>query len=150
MDCGASAPVIGMRLARKLGIWKRARKVKVRQGDGSSLDGKFVANASFKAYNSSSVLCRFPLDAEVLDIGNRDVIFIKRSTVLPSLNSSFYATNHIHMRYSFPITVYHMSNSYTIYLHRLSILHILYSIIVGLKLTLQSLFTFQHMQLLHD
>jgi len=74
VDCGASAPVIGMRLARKLGIWKRARKVKVRKGDGSSLDGKFVANASFKAYDSSSVLCKFPLDAEVLDIGNRDVI----------------------------------------------------------------------------
>ena len=38
------------------------------------MDRKFVANASFKAYDSSSVLCRFPLDAEVLDIGNRDVI----------------------------------------------------------------------------
>ena len=74
VDYGASAPVIGMHLARKLGIWKRARKVKVKQGDGSSLDGKFVANASFKAYDSSSVLCRFLLDAEVLEIGNRDVI----------------------------------------------------------------------------
>ena len=36
MDCGASAPVIGMHLACKLGIWKRARKIKVKQGDESS------------------------------------------------------------------------------------------------------------------
>src|SRR5437588_12741786 len=63
-----------MCLARKLGIWKRARKVKIRQGDGSSLDRKFIANALLKVYHSSSVLYRFPLDAEVLDIGNRNVI----------------------------------------------------------------------------
>ena len=38
VDTGASASVVGKRLARKLGIWKRARKVKVRQGDGSYLE----------------------------------------------------------------------------------------------------------------
>ena len=74
VDTGASASVVGKRLARKLGIWKRARKVKVRQGDGSSFEGNFVLNASFKVMDSSSVLGKFAIDAEVLDIGNRDVI----------------------------------------------------------------------------
>ena len=32
VDTGASASVVGKRLARKLGIWERASKVKVRQG----------------------------------------------------------------------------------------------------------------------
>jgi len=30
VDTGASAPVIGERIAKKLGCWKRVRKVKVR------------------------------------------------------------------------------------------------------------------------
>ena len=33
VDTGASASVVGNRLAHKLGIWNKARKVKVRQGD---------------------------------------------------------------------------------------------------------------------
>ena len=33
LDTGASASVVGRRLARKLEIWKRARKVKIRQED---------------------------------------------------------------------------------------------------------------------
>ena len=74
VDTGASASVVGKRLARKLGIWKRARKVKVRQGDGSSLGRNFVVNTMFKIMNLSSVLGKFAMDAEVLDIGNRDVI----------------------------------------------------------------------------
>ena len=36
VDMGASVSVVGKRLAHKLGIWKRASKVKVKQGDGSS------------------------------------------------------------------------------------------------------------------
>ena len=55
VDTGASASVVGKHLARKLGIWKRARKVKVRQGDGSYLGGNFVVNTSFKVMDSSSV-----------------------------------------------------------------------------------------------
>ena len=74
MDTGASASVVRKRLARKLGIWKRARKVKVRQGDGSFLGGNFVVNTTFKVMDSSLVLGKFAMDAEVLDIGNRDVI----------------------------------------------------------------------------
>ena len=74
VDTGASAPIIGRRLAVKLGVWKRARKVKMKQGDGSSLVGKFVVNTSFEVYDSSSTLVKFAMDAEVLDIGNRDII----------------------------------------------------------------------------
>ena len=74
VDTGASASVVGKRLARKLGIWRRARKIKVRQGDRSSLGGNFVVYTSFKVMDSSSVLGKFAIDAEVLDIGNRDVI----------------------------------------------------------------------------
>src|SRR5258706_749272 len=74
VDTGASALIVGRRLAVKLGVWKRARKVKVKQGDGSGLIGKFVINTSFEVYDSSSALVRFAMDAEVLDIGNRDII----------------------------------------------------------------------------
>ena len=74
MDTGASASVVGKRLAHKLGIWKRARKVKVRQGDGSSLGGNFVVNTTLKVMDLSSILRKFVIDAEVLDIGNRDVM----------------------------------------------------------------------------
>ena len=74
MDTGASASVVGKCLVRKLGIWKRERKVKVRQGDGSSLEGNFVVNTTFKVMDLSSVLCKFVMDIEVLYIGNRDVI----------------------------------------------------------------------------
>ena len=74
MDTGASASVVAKGLARKLGIWKRARKVKVRQGDRSSLEGNFVVHTTFKIMDLFSVLGKCAMDAEVLDIGNRDVI----------------------------------------------------------------------------
>ena len=74
VDTGASASVVGKRLARKLGIWKRARKVKVRQGDGSSLGGNFVVNTTLMVMDLSSLLGKFAMDAEVLDIENREVI----------------------------------------------------------------------------
>ena len=74
IDTGVSASVVGKRLARKLGIWKRAKKVKVRQGDGCYLGGNFVVNTAFKVMDFSTVLGKFAINAEVLDIGNRDVI----------------------------------------------------------------------------
>jgi len=75
VDTGASAPVIGERIAKKLGCWKRARKVKVRQGDGSTLaGGKYVVNTMFKVFSKGSLLGRFTLGAKVLDIGKRDII----------------------------------------------------------------------------
>jgi len=75
VDTGASAPVIGERIAKKLGCWKRARKIKVRQVDGSTLaGGKYVVNTMFKVFSEGSLLGKFTLDTEVLDIGKRDVI----------------------------------------------------------------------------
>ena len=74
VDTRASASVVGKRLAFKLEIWKRVREVKVRQREGSQLGGNFVVNTTFKVMDSSLVLSKFAMDAEVLDIGNRDVI----------------------------------------------------------------------------
>ena len=74
MDTGASASVVGKRLVCKLGIWKIVRKVKVKLRDGSSIEGDFVVNTLFKVMDSASVVGKFPVDAEVLDIRNRDMI----------------------------------------------------------------------------
>ena len=48
--------------------------MKVRQGDGSHLGGNFVVNTTFKVMDSCLVLGKFAMDAEMLDIGNRDII----------------------------------------------------------------------------
>jgi len=75
VDTGASALVIGERIAKKLGCWKRARKVKIQLGDGSTLAGrKYVVYTTLKVFSEGSLLGRFTLDAEVLDIGKREVI----------------------------------------------------------------------------
>lgn len=48
IDCGASAPVIGPKIEKKLEVWKRRNRVSVSQGDGTKLKGgKFVANTTF-------------------------------------------------------------------------------------------------------
>ena len=81
VDCAASVLVVGKRFAKKLGVWKSAQKVNVRQGDRSHLSaGTFIVNTTFKVFDfisyppSPTVLCKFSLDAEVLDIGNEDCI----------------------------------------------------------------------------
>ena len=74
VDTVACASVVEKRLACKLGIWKKARKVKVRQGDRRCLEGNFVVDTSFKIMDFCSVVCKFGLDTEVLDIWNRDII----------------------------------------------------------------------------
>ena len=76
VDTGASASVVEKCLVFKLEIWKKARKVKVRQGDGSSLGENFVANTMFKVMDSASVLGKFGMDAKVLDFGNIDMILV--------------------------------------------------------------------------
>ena len=48
MDSGASALIVGKRLACKLGVWKRARKVKVKQGDGTLLNGNRLSMLRLK------------------------------------------------------------------------------------------------------
>ena len=76
VDTEASASVVGKCLAYKLGIWKRARKVTVKEEDRSILVGNFVVTTSFQAIDSSLVLNKFAIDAEVLDIGNGVVILV--------------------------------------------------------------------------
>ena len=48
--------------------------MKVREGGGSSLVGNLIVNMMFQIIDSSLVLSKFRIDAEVLNIGNRDVI----------------------------------------------------------------------------
>ena len=74
VDTGASASVVEKHLACKLEIWKRAKKVKVKQGDGSFLGANFVVNTTFKVIDFFLVLGKFATDTEVLDIGNRDML----------------------------------------------------------------------------
>ena len=74
VDTGATASVVGKPLAHKLGIWKQASKVNVRQGGGSHLEGNFVVNTMYKVMDPSSVLGKFAMDVEVLYVGNSDVI----------------------------------------------------------------------------
>ena len=65
VDSGASVLVIEKRLAWKVGIWKRANKVKVKQEDGSNLEGNFMVNTSVILRDSSLVLGKVSMDAEV-------------------------------------------------------------------------------------
>jgi len=58
-----------------MGVWKRARKVNVKQGDGTNLSGgKFVVNPMIQIFQDKTFIGKFSLDAEVLDIGNKDLI----------------------------------------------------------------------------
>ena len=74
-DTEATAIVVGKALARKLVIWKRSRKVEIRQGNRSTLEGNLVVYTSFKGMDSFLVLSKFASVTKVLDIGNHDVIF---------------------------------------------------------------------------
>ena len=48
VDTTPSASVVEKQMAHKLGMLKRVRKVKVRQGDGSLLEQNFVLNTTFR------------------------------------------------------------------------------------------------------
>jgi len=76
VDSGASPAVVGDKVAKKLGVWKRERKVKAKQGDRSHLSGgNFLINHWFQVFSSPGVsLGKFSLYAEVLDIGKKDVV----------------------------------------------------------------------------
>ena len=69
----ASASVVGKCLVCKFGIGKRARKFKVKQKDGCLLEGNFVVNTIFKVKDSSLVLGKLGMNADVSDIGNTDI-----------------------------------------------------------------------------
>ena len=48
--------------------------MQIRQKDGSYLRENFVVNTLFKVIDTSSVLSKFAIDAEVLYIGSSDII----------------------------------------------------------------------------
>ena len=73
--------MVGKWLARQLGVGKGGRKVHVKKGNGSHLHGaNFVDNTSFQVFDlvyspaSPTVLRKFSLHAEVLNIGQKDYI----------------------------------------------------------------------------
>ena len=95
VDCGATGPVVGWTVAVRMGIWKRATKARIRQADRTHVKGgKYVVNSSFiipgaiepqgvqvsnvavsKNKSSPSLsFNKFSLDAEVFDIGQKNVI----------------------------------------------------------------------------
>ena len=63
IDSRESALVIGLRIAAKLGALKRARKVKVRQGDRSHLSKeKYMVKTLFSVFSSGDFPGKFPSD----------------------------------------------------------------------------------------
>ena len=76
MNYVASAPVVGKWLAKKLGVWNRARMVNIGQGHDSYLSERnFIVNTWFHVFDlvsSAIVLRKFSFDAEVFDIGDED------------------------------------------------------------------------------
>ena len=87
IDCGASGPVVGRAIVSRLGVWKRARKIHIRQADKSKLrGGHYIINDSIiipgAITNTSipdpslkpNITNKFVLDAEVFDIGQKEVI----------------------------------------------------------------------------
>ena len=70
MDTGASASIVGKRLAHMLGICTRVRKINIRQRDRCFLETNLVVNNLFQTIDSSLVLGRFVIDAKVLYIRN--------------------------------------------------------------------------------
>ena len=90
IDTAATAPVIGWKLGKQLGLARRKLPVKIIQADGRNLSGRsHIVNSSFRFLRQdpisaipspTSTLAPSPqstewsLDAEVLDIGRRDLI----------------------------------------------------------------------------
>ena len=75
VESSASAPVIESRIAKKLSVLKRARKVKVRQGDESYVSRrKYGVNTLISVSSCGDFVGKFPLDVEVLDIGKRAIV----------------------------------------------------------------------------
>lgn len=79
VHCAGSVSEVGQRIAQKLVGCKTAFKYHVGQGDGSHLfAGNFIVNTWFNVFDfvtcgtSATVVGRYSLDAEVLDIENKD------------------------------------------------------------------------------
>ena len=75
VDSGATGPVVGKGVAARMGIWKRATKARIRQADRSHIKGgKYIVNSSFVILGALGPFNKFSLDAEVFDIGQKEVI----------------------------------------------------------------------------
>ena len=69
IDSGASAPVMSPELAEKLGWEKREQPIRMTQADGTKLESRHIVCTQFSIGNRE-----FQLDAEVLDIGSRQLV----------------------------------------------------------------------------
>jgi len=90
IDTAATAPVIGWKLGKQLGLARRKLPVKITQADGRNLSGgSHIVNSSFRFSGQDPISAtpsltstlapslqstEWSLDAEVLDIGRRDLI----------------------------------------------------------------------------
>ena len=69
IDSGASAPIISLKLAEKLG-WQQKAPIRLTQADGTKLKSSKVVSTQFNIGSRT-----FLLDAEVLtNMGNRQLI----------------------------------------------------------------------------
>ena len=73
VDLGAIAPIVGPKIAKRMGVWRHVKKICVKQGNSPNMkEGKFVVNSCFSFLNKPD--SEYPLDAEVFDIGYQDII----------------------------------------------------------------------------
>ena len=72
VDIRATTPVVGPKIAKCMGVWRRAKKIHIKQGDSLNMKGgKFVVNLRFSFLDKPG---EYPLDAKVFDIGHRNMI----------------------------------------------------------------------------
>ena len=71
IDSGASAPVMSPELANKLGYKDKGYLTRMTQADGTKLESHYMVSAQFTIGSS---LRLWQVDAEVLPIGNRQLI----------------------------------------------------------------------------
>ena len=69
IDSGASAPVMSLEVAEMLGWEKREQPIRMTQADGTKLESCHIVCTQFSIGNRE-----FQLDAEVLDIGSRQLV----------------------------------------------------------------------------
>ena len=74
VDTGVCASIARKHLPCKLGMWKRTRNVQFWQLDASSWKKGFAVHTSCKVIDAHLILSKCAIDAEVLNIGNREII----------------------------------------------------------------------------
>ena len=71
IDSGASAPVMSLEVAEMLGWEKREQPIRMTQADGTKLESGQIIYTQFSIGNRE-----FQLNAEVLDIGSRQLVIV--------------------------------------------------------------------------